>query len=433
MSLDDRIKDNNEEKADGKKFDLKAEVSKNLKKAVLVLKKAVLALKKAAESLKTAPPDWWDPRKFPERLKNIDIKRFKKNYLWIVLGVLASALILSHTVGKIKQIFFKDSEQKEMVEFLRTMPVKVYKVKRMDFKDTLPVLGRIEGFKHIDLRFAESGILENYNFEEGERILEGDIIASLDQKDALLKLRYASIETEKAQGLFDVGGIEKSALDQKKLEYDSARRDLEKTNIYANSDGYLGAKDIQAGAYITPQDKIGTFVDFREVFAAFNVIEEDSPKIKLGQNVDIFIDAYPGSSYKGRVDTMAPMIKGRTRTQSVKVELSNDEDEFRPGMFARGVISTYEKPDALIIPASSFKKEENKFFIYVVHLDEEQVSGEGEMGKVEIREITIEYLTHDVAEVGTGIEEGELVVREIHQEYKDDDKVEITEVQETIF
>ena len=433
MSLDDRIKDNNEEKADGKKFDLKAEVSKNLKKAVLVLKKAVLALKKAAESLKTAPPDWWDPRKFPERLKNIDIKRFKKNYLWIVLGVLASALILSHTVGKIKQIFFKDSEQKEMVEFLRTMPVKVYKVKRMDFKDTLPVLGRIEGFKHIDLRFAESGILENYNFEEGERILEGDIIASLDQKDALLKLRYASIETEKAQGLFDVGGIEKSALDQKKLEYDSARRDLEKTNIYANSDGYLGAKDIHAGAYISPQDKIGTFVDFREVFAAFNVIEEDSPKIKLGQNVDIFIDAYPGSSYKGRVDTMAPMIKGRTRTQSVKVELSNDEDEFRPGMFARGVINTYEKPDALIIPASSFKKEENKFFIYVVHPDEEQVSGEGEMGKVEIREITIEYLTHDVAEVGTGIEEGEFVVREIHQEYKDDDKVEITEVQETIF
>ena len=398
-----------------------------------IVQKTSLGARNAAMSLKTLPRDWWDPRKLPARLKNFDVKKLKKNYIWIILGVLAMALILTHTVNKIRQVFFKEKEATEMVEFLRTMPVKVYKVKKMDFKDTLPVLGRIEGFKHIDLRFSDSGILENYNFEEGERILEGDIIASLDQRDALLKLKYASIEMEKAQGLFDVGGVEKTAVEQKKLEYDSARRDLEKTNIYANSDGYLGAKDIHAGAYITPQDKIGTFVDFREVYAAFDVIEEDSSKVKIGQNVDIFIDAYPGSSYKGRLDMVAPMIKGRTRTQTVKVELANDNDEFRPGMFARAVINTYEKPDALLIPASSFKKEENKFFVYVVHPEEEQVEGSDEMGKVEIREITIDYLTHDVAEVGKGLEEGELVIREIHQEYKDEDKVEITEVQETIF
>ena len=428
MSLDDIMPENNndEKKAPGR-------ASEVLKRITEALQKAVLEVKTAIERLKAAPPGWWEPKKIFERLKKVDIKKFKKSYLWILLGVLVATLVLSHTVGKIKQVFFKDKDEKEMVEFLRTMPVKVYKVKRMDFKDTLPVLGRIEGFKHIELRFAESGLLENFNFEEGERILEGDIIASLDQRDALLKLRYASIEMEKVQGLFDVGGVEKTALDQKKLEYDSARRDLEKTNIYANSDGYLGAKDIQAGAYITPQDKIGTFVDFREVYAAFDVIEEDSSKVKLGQNVDIFVDAYPGSSYRGRIDMVAPMIKGRTRTQGIRVELANDDDEFRPGMFARGIINTYEKPDALIIPASSFKKEENKFFVYVVHPEEEQATEGDEMGKVEIREITVEYLTHDVAEIGTGLEEGELVIREIHQEYKDDDKVEITEIQETIF
>ena len=54
-------------------------------------------------------------------------------------------------------------------------------------------------------------------------------------------------------------------------------------------------------------------------------------------------------------------------------------------------------------------------------------------GIVREREIQIEYLTHDMAEVGKGLEEGELIIRELHQEYKDGDKVEITEVQETIF
>ncbi|MBD3426089.1 MAG: efflux RND transporter periplasmic adaptor subunit [Candidatus Omnitrophica bacterium] len=402
-------------------------------------------VKKAAENMRNV-----DLKKAAENLKNIDItkiridpSKIKKNYIWILLGILITAVILTRTVGKIKQVLFgpKAEEVKEMVEFLETTPVKVYKVKRMDFKDTLPVMGRIEGRREIELKFDGKGILESFNFEEGERILEGDIIASLDQKDALLKLKYASLELEKAKKLYEVGGVDKLAVEQKKLEYESAKRDLEKTNIYAPSDGYLGSKEKDAGTYVTSQDKIGTFVDFSEVYATFDVIEEDSPKIELGQNVEIFIDALPGDSYVGTVDSMSPMIQGRTRTQTVKVELDNEDNKLKPGMFARAIINTYEKRDALIIPASAFKKKENKYFIYVVHPEakeekaeeEEDMLAGAEMGTVEEREIEIEYLTHDAAEVAKGVKEGELVIRELHQEYKDKDKVEITEIQETLF
>ena len=401
--------------------------------------KSVLGLKYISKGKKFIAEGGW---------KKIDPAKIKKNYIWIIIGLLITAFVLAHTIGKMKQVFFKGKEEeREGAQFTESIPVKAYKTKRMDFKDTLPVLGRIEGFKEIELRFGEGGILESFNFEEGERILEGDIIASLDQKDALLKLKYASIEMEKANRLLEIGGIDKAATDQKKLEYESAKRDLEKTNIYAASDGYLGSKEAHSGAYITPQDKIGVFVDFSEVYAAFDVIEEDSPKIELGQNAEIFLDAYPGATYKGTVDMVAPMIEGRTRTQKVKIELSNESDELRPGMFARAIINTYEKQDALIIPASAFKKIENKYYVFVVHPEEEEVEGlveeEGEAvdaglagaetGIVEQREIKIVYLTHDVAEIGKGLKEGELVIREIHQEFKDKDKVEITEVQETIF
>ena len=369
--------------------------------------------------------------------------KLKKMYIWITAGLLIIAFILSHTIGKMKEVFFKgpQEEGKETVEFAETIPVKVYKVKRMDFRDTLPVLGRIEGFKEIELRFADSGIIESFNFEEGERILEGDIITSLDQKDALLKLKYAGLELEKSQRLLKLGGTDKMAVEQKQLEYESAKRDLEKTNIYSSGDGYLGSKEKDAGSYITPQDKVGIFVDFSEVYAAFDVIEEDSPKMELGQTAEIFLDAYPGVTYDGTVDMVSPMIEGRTRTQKVKIELDNADSELKPGMFARAIINTYEQKDALIIPASAFKKQENRYYVYVVHPDEpeEVVEEEGEevsddqLGVVEEREIEIEYLTHDAAEVGKGLEEGELIIRELHQEYKDKDKVEITEVQETIF
>ena len=373
--------------------------------------------------------------------KKIDPSKIKKNYIWILLGILIVTFVLARTAGKIKQVFFgAKEEEKKMVEFLETVPVKVYKSKKMDFKDTLPAMGRIEGFKEIELRFDAKGILESFNFEEGERILEGDIIASLNQQDALLKLKYAGLEYDKAKKLYEIGGVDKVALDQKKLEYDSAKRDLEKTNIYAASDGFLGSKEKDTGTYITSQDKVGLFVDFSGVFAAFDVIEEDSPKIELGQTAEVFLDAYPGSTYNGTVDMVSPVIEGRTRTQKIKVELKNKESDMKPGMFARAIINTYEKKDALVIPASAFKKKENKYFVYVVHLEEgeEDAAGTddafgGQDGIVEEREIEIEYLTHDVAEVGKGLKEGEMVIRELHQEYKDKDKVEITEVQETIF
>jgi membrane fusion protein (multidrug efflux system) len=373
-----------------------------------------------------------------KKLKEIDRTKIKKNYIWILVGLLIVMMILARTIGMIKRMIFKAKEAKEVVEFLETVPVKVYKVKKMDFKDTLPVLGRIEGFREIDMRFDSKGILESFNFEEGERILEGDIIASLDQKDALLKLKYAAIELEKMQKLYDLGGVDKIALEQKKLEYESAKRDLEKTNIYAPSDGYLGSKEKDAGSYVTPQDKVGIFVDFGEVYAAFDVIEEDSPKIELGQNAEIYIDAYPGDTYTGTIDMVSPMIEGRTRTQKVKIELDNEENKLKPGMFARAIINTYEKKDALIIPAASFKKKGQQYFVYVVHREPVVEGEEGEetmsdTGVVEEREIEVGYLTYDMAEVDKGLKEGELVIRELHQEFKDKDKVEITEVQETIF
>jgi len=381
------------------------------------------------------------------KLPKVSLSGIKRNYIWITLGILIAAVVLSRGVIKIKQIFFTEKEKREIVEILETIPVKVYKVKRMDFKDSLPVMGRIEGFREIEIRIDGKGILESFNFEEGERILEGDIIASIDQKDALLKLKYAGLEMQKAKKLYEIGGVEKMALDQKKLEYESAKRDLEKTNIYAPGDGYLGSKERDSGSFVTSQDKIGTFVDFSEVYAAFDVIEEDSSKIELGQSVEVFLDAYPSAEYSGTIDRISPMIEGRTRTQKVKVELDNEDDQMKPGMFARAIINTYEKKDALIIPSSAFKKQENRYYVYIVHpmeeVEAEDVEENGdnletgqtrdEVGVVEQREIDIEYLTHDVAEVSHGLEPGEMIIRELHREYKDKDKVEITEVQETMF
>lgn len=319
-------------------------------------------------------------------------------------------------------------------------PVKVYKASRVSFRDSLPSLGTIKGFREYDLKFAVSGTVEYINFKEGEKITQEDIIASLDQKEALLKLEYAKIETEKQQKLFDLGSVAESKLKQSQLEYQSAKAELEKTNLVAGSDGYIGSIEVDKGSYVSPQDKVGTFVDIKDVYAEFGVIEKDVAKIREGQNVEVTVDSYPDQIFKGKVDSISPVVEGRSRTVKVRSKISNTDEKLKPGMFGRVNVLIYEKDQALIIPSSSFKKKEDQYFVYIVHPEEgaepsdaASADAKASYGTVETRNIEISYATPDAIEIKEGVEEGELIVVDVDQDLKDKARVEISETQEGIF
>ena len=309
--------------------------------------------------------------------KSFDPKNFKfnkKTFFMIIIALIVLVVIVRMT-GNIQKVLFKKkadiaSKSRPITFEEDATAVKAYKIRRMDFKDTLPSLGNIKGLKEVDLKFQVPGIVESFNFEEGEKIQEGDIIASLVQKDALLKLKYSEIELSKNKKLFSLGAINPLKMEQSKLEYESAKNDLDKTNIYAVSNGIMGPRLKDAGSFVTPNetgDRIGIFISADKVYAEFNIIEKDIPKIALGQKVEVFVDAYPGKSFTGSIDRISPVIEGRSRTETVKVEIDNKEGILKPGMFARSLISTYEKKDVLVVPASALKKKEAEYLVYVIH------------------------------------------------------------------
>lgn len=401
-------------------------------------------------------------------LKKIDLKN-KETKKKLIIFLLVSAvviIIVARMTANIQNVLFKkkpSAKEKAAVSFMEeATPVKAFKIKKTEFKDTLPAIGNIKGYKEIELKFQVAGVVESFNFEEGEKIQEGDIIASLIQKDALLKLKYSEIELTKNQKLFDMGAINQIKIEQAKLEYESAKSDLDKTNIYAVSNGLLGSRIVDVGSYVTPNDKIGIFVDNAKVYAEFSIIEKDVPKIALGQKAEVFIDAYPNKSFNGVIDRIAPIIEGRSRTETIKIELDNKDGLLKPGMFTRALIATYEKKDVIVIPSSGLKKKENDYFVYVVNKEEPKTDEaaaakekpkkklwpfgrakkkeeakpqapkekEAEYGTVEIRKLKLGYMTQDLVEVDEGLKEDELIVIEIQEDFKDKAKVEISEVQE---
>lgn len=400
----------------------------------------------------------------------MDIKMLikdKKRFIIIAFSVIVVILIVVKTTENIQKAIFKKKPAAGKavgVSFEEeALPVKVYKVKKTDFKDTLPVIGNIKAFREAELRFQAAGIIESFNFEEGEKIQEGDIISSLVQKDALLKLKYAEVEYNKQKKLFEIGAIAPTKLEQSRLEYESAKSDLDKTNIYAMSNGFMGAKILDVGSYVNPStnDKIGTFVSTDKVFAEFGIIEKDIPNVALGQKAEVFADIYPSKSFAGTVDRLAPIIEGRSRTMNMKIEIDNKDNLLKPGLFVRALIYTYDKKDVIVIPTSAMRKKEADIFVYVVTKEapkkevvEEKPKKKGfslfgkakkkeepkkepavkekeiQYGTVEARKIKIGHSTPDLVEVNEGLKEDDLIVVEVQEDFKDKTRVEISEVQE---
>ena len=339
------------------------------------------------------------------------------------------------------------------------IPVKVYRVARTDFSDLLPAVGTVKGLSEIELRFEINGVVKEIMFREGDVVSKQDVIATLDQKDAKLKLAHAQSKLKSAesryqsdqkkleihQKLYEVGAIIKDKLEEVRLETESSRleaeankvevefaeEELKKTSLLASRDGVMGPREVEIGEFVTPNEKISTLLVIEEVFVEVGIIEKDIDKIRIGQSVGISVDSYPGVEFKGQVDNLFPVVEGRSRTLTTKIRVSNDQGLLLPGMFARVKVTIFQKQNALVFPSLGLNKGPAGYTAFVIkeEIRKEELKA-GSKAKVEQRQVQVGYITTDLCQVNLGVKEGELVVIETQGELSDGAEVEIMEIQE---
>jgi len=410
---------------------------------------------------------------------------------WIVVGVVIAALVLMFVVFAaplaeyvwkifpgVEKISFVSKILKEKVvkqpssetagetakpgasegagaaqEENKVVPVVIFKAAKSDFEDMLPVMGAIKGFKEIELRFENNGVIDAINFKEADFIKRGDTIAVLSQQDAILKLEYsqsklktsqtqmltAKKKLEIHQKLYELGSIIKSKLEEVALEYENAKsqvvsaekevefakQEIQKAYIASPVDGIMGSRDAEPGEFVTSNTKVGTVIDITNVYAEVGVIEKDIQKVSLGQEATITVDAYPDKEFKGTIDNILPVIEGKSRTLTCRIKIANPEGQLLPGMFARAMVYVYSQKGAIVLPnpnTTLYDKNKDGKLDSVFVVDENNVAHQ--------KDVQISYLTTDNAIISSGLEEGEQVVSEARAEITDGATVEILETQE---
>lgn len=334
------------------------------------------------------------------------------------------------------------------------IPVRTFKAARIEFTDLLPTLGTVRGQTEVELKFEVSGTVQAINFREGDLAKKGQELASVDNREAQLKVGYAESKQATAQAqlklarkrlsvneeLFRIGAIIRPKLEESQIEVEQAEtqvetavkeaglaeHDLGRTTLEAPMEGVIGTRQVEPGEYVTPQNVIATLMDVNSVYVELGIIERDIERIRLGQRVKVSVDSLPNTSFEGKVDNLAPVIEGKSRTLTAKVKVENTQGQLLPGMFARAEIAVFEKPNALVVPTSALKDTDGDGKFESVF-----VAAPGD--KAALKPITVGYLTTDYAEVSQGLDEGDQVITEARGNLKDGSALTFLEQEEAAF
>ncbi|MDD5020943.1 MAG: efflux RND transporter periplasmic adaptor subunit [Endomicrobiaceae bacterium] len=370
---------------------------------------------------------------------------FKKYFKIAVISVLAVLLALI-----IYLVFF--NKAKVVEEKQEMISVKVKKVEKQDYTDTYTTMGTIKGAVENEMRFEIDGQLASYNYKEGSIIPKGSVICSLDPKDAMTKADYAKSKYKSEvsaynsarerykvyEELYTMKALSESKLFEAKYEIESAeskvkatlsevelsQSNLAKTNLIAPSDGILAEVIIKPGDYITPQDVVAKFISDKGTNFEVDVPEKDVYKLAVGQAVTITCDSHQGKTFVGKLTEIAPTVKERTRTATVKVRVENDEALLRSGMFGRGTIILKELKDVMLVPSESIISLNDNVFLVPIVIPDYRAPGEG---VVQMRPCQLGEKLTDKTVILQGLQIGDMVVIETQGQLSDGIKVKFLE------
>ena len=104
--------------------------------------------------------------------------------------------------------------------------------------------------------------------------------------------------------------------------------------------GRITARNAAPGLFVQPGSTPAPYIvtDINLMWMLADVTEPDSPAFRLGQQVQVSLNAFPGRTFEGKITTIGASVDPNTRRVVVRSEIKDPQHELRAGMFANFVI-----------------------------------------------------------------------------------------------
>lgn len=284
--------------------------------------------------------------------------------------------------------------------------VETQKVEERELRAMVTASGKIRAKTSVDVSASTTGKVVKLAVEEGDQVERGQFLMQIDptpartnvrQIEASLGAARASLELQRAnlvqaqqeferqKALFEKNLTSQELLQRAKTAHEvqrlqvaaaeqdisrlealreSALHELNKVNVHADISGVMVKRNIEegenvfVGAFNNPATVLMTIANLSVIEALVEVDETDIVNVRVGQSAEVKVDAYPDSSFVGKVTKVgsSPILgaMGGTQQQAtsfeVIVQLVSDIPRVRPGLSCKAEITTGYRQKAIAVP-----------------------------------------------------------------------------------
>ena len=219
-----------------------------------------------------------------------------------------------------------------------------------------------------------------------------------------------------ARAALDLAVQEVSQLKAQLQSNEVARRLAEKkltdATIRAPFPGFVQARRVSPGEYLRLQSPVMVIVRTDTLRARLSVPERWAGAVKLGATVDLRVEAYPGETFRGRLERINPSVSSETRTFEIEALVTNSDGRLKPGFFVEGSLPSEIEERALTIPPEAVNYRYGVYKVFFVNGD-----------KVEEREVKPGQQQESRIEILEGLRAGDRVAVPVRGQLSNGDTV----------
>lgn len=247
------------------------------------------------------------------------------------------------------------------------VPIEVAKPERATVTEDLEALGTLAADESVVIAPEIAGRVVELGFKEGEAVKRGQALVKLDTAILSAELKQAQSDVglardtyERLRSLVQRGSGTQVAMEQAAaaLASQEARLQLSQakmaqSTIAAPFDGVIGLRSVGVGDFVSVGKQLITLTKIDTMKVDFRVPEIFLSKLKVGQNIQLRVDAYPDRQFAGEIFAIDPVVDTNGRAIRLRAFVPNKDLTLKPGLFARVTIIVDQRPNALLVPETA--------------------------------------------------------------------------------
>lgn len=283
----------------------------------------------------------------------------------------------------------------ETEEVVTTIPVETVEVEQGDFTDTIILSGTTKPKASVTVvpKIMSAEKITSLNIKDGDRVIAGQTIATLDQSTINIQLNLAQVtyddalkNYERQKALFEAGALPQAGFEQIQTALTQAESNLtaqqmayDNTVIKAPISGIVTAVLGEVGTLASAQTPIAQIANINTLELIAPINEMQVNKLKVNDQVEVMVPALDKEIFTGTITNVSAVMEDRLKAYPVTITLNNKDHKIKAGMYAEVEVVTNVQEGAMVIPAQAVITRDGFSAVYVVEeekaLQKEIVTG----------------------------------------------------------